>query len=869
MKKRKFLLIITLLLIIAITIPLIIFNRKNESKSEKRVDNKEYKYNNVLSLRSGEFTFDFFADDKAEKIGGSNDSIDFLSRKPMYYNISNSTNTFRFDTAFSLNKYNTSVISDISSMDSDCKSGTVEILRFQPVSNISVPLSQGRLSILSDNNRFLVLPEDKTIYLNKDTVLSGLKTENIKLSTINDIFVNGINLFYSYSNIYEYTCVAKVNAVKHASYQGPVVVDETLRYYSDRVHVGVNRLIPENITLQCSDFSTNFDPVKIMNPDNLRQLDISLDENRLYKNCGLYVGNSNEYNVTFDRDMLDYDYQEINDSIKMIVTNKNPVFASSTVKYDINIYKGAPTSVLTLDFGNKVSEITGKYGDQTILPRPDGSEFSVSYTDWQGKTSVNTYNFPFSNWSVVSMPDGSITSGGLQYIYGKSDTYLRANYFDYVMVNLKENSNKKGHTCKWYQGGTVVNSPYNPPQVTLRGDTAFNEVCLPNTYTVNFNYSNVNPSNSNNLPQSINATYGEAIGTLPIPKNSNWNFEGWVTSDGRAITKDTIYTFDSNITLVAKWSSKVEVPETPRSYVISFDYNDVDISNLSNLPRNKEVTYGQKIGDLPVPISSSSYYTFSKWVTASGEVVDKNTIYNFNSNITIFALWNVSGAPIIDPQPTSKSYTITFDYGVVSPANLSVLPRSKLVTYGEKVGDLPVPTANNYVFNSWITSSGTIIDKNTIYSFDSNITITAVWDMSGVPVVTPEPDNPSLSFSIVGDNVIISSVISTQVSKVKGNFEYLGNVRITDSAGNTRSNDSLLATGFKIIGSSGQYEVVIPGDISGDGRIDSRDMLSLRRSLLETVKLSGSYKKASDINEDGRYDSRDLKALREILRNNN
>lgn len=84
-----------------------------------------------------------------------------------------------------------------------------------------------------------------------------------------------------------------------------------------------------------------------------------------------------------------------------------------------------------------------------------------------------------------------------------------------------------------------------------------------------------------------------------------------------------------------------------------------------------------------------------------------------------------------------------------------------------------------------------------------------------------------------------------------------GNTTIT---GNTP-----VGTGYTITTGGKTYEIVVLGDTTGNGVIDSADLLAVRRHLLETVKLKNSYLSAADTTGNGTVDSADLLAIRRHL----
>ena len=82
----------------------------------------------------------------------------------------------------------------------------------------------------------------------------------------------------------------------------------------------------------------------------------------------------------------------------------------------------------------------------------------------------------------------------------------------------------------------------------------------------------------------------------------------------------------------------------------------------------------------------------------------------------------------------------------------------------------------------------------------------------------------------------------------------------------TYSSDNLIATGTKITFNDGKsYTAIVYGDLTGDGLVNSADLLRLRQYLLSTKDLSGAYKEAADLTSDGQINSADLLKLRQYL----
>lgn len=70
--------------------------------------------------------------------------------------------------------------------------------------------------------------------------------------------------------------------------------------------------------------------------------------------------------------------------------------------------------------------------------------------------------------------------------------------------------------------------------------------------------------------------------------------------------------------------------------------------------------------------------------------------------------------------------------------------------------------------------------------------------------------------------------------------------------------DTIQATGYTVVIGEKEYKIVVLGDVNGDGRVSSSDLLAIVKHLNETTILENEYKTACDVNRDGKISSSDL-----------
>lgn len=121
------------------------------------------------------------------------------------------------------------------------------------------------------------------------------------------------------------------------------------------------------------------------------------------------------------------------------------------------------------------------------------------------------------------------------------------------------------------------------------------------------------------------------------------------------------------------------------------------------------------------------------------------------------------------------------------------------------------------------------------------------------------PSEPSESFAIFDDCIYILQ--GTTFAKL---YKELGidksQLTITKSDGSNITTGKL-GTGMTAEFSGKTYTVVIPGDLTGEGNLNSRDLKALMKHLSGEVLLKGAFYKAADTYNDSQINTKDLLKL--------
>ena len=115
--------------------------------------------------------------------------------------------------------------------------------------------------------------------------------------------------------------------------------------------------------------------------------------------------------------------------------------------------------------------------------------------------------------------------------------------------------------------------------------------------------------------------------------------------------------------------------------------------------------------------------------------------------------------------------------------------------------------------------------------------------------------------------VMLGTNVNTIITNMTKQYNTIS-VNIKDRSGNTK-NQGTIVTGDKVTLSSGDksksLEVVIYGDVDGDGSITVTDLLFVQKHILGFTKLTGSYLTAADVNKDSKVNVVDILFIQKHL----
>ena len=113
---------------------------------------------------------------------------------------------------------------------------------------------------------------------------------------------------------------------------------------------------------------------------------------------------------------------------------------------------------------------------------------------------------------------------------------------------------------------------------------------------------------------------------------------------------------------------------------------------------------------------------------------------------------------------------------------------------------------------------------------------------------------------------IYDVAVGTTVSQVVKNFKNTDIVTVSDKNCNDKADDACVATGYKVTYGDTTFDVIVKGDITGDGLLSSADAVEYSGYLRASTVLEGAFLLAGDIDYDGVLGSNDYLLIKKHMK---
>ena len=471
------------------------------------------------------------------------------------------------------------------------------------------------------------------------------------------------------------------------------------------------------------------------------------------------------------------------------------------------------------------------------------------------------YLIPWNN------KERAITGGGI--FIGSS--YINLGQDTVYLQKFHVTSNNGGELF-WHQYMTNVLAPYSESKLIYNGYANMNMLSNSMTFIIPI-YNNMpeTPVENPNILESDfvsdnTKVYADVETTLNIREGPSSSYEILTTVDRNV-----------EMTRIAKgkqsgelWD-KVKLPNGIVGYAFQSYLKEVPEKQIEKINVTIDKTTIKKGETIKLNVE-----------ILPEEAKDHEIIYSSSDN----SVAQVDGSGNITGLKSGKA-TITVkakENNVSSSINITVytpvsdiilqedeiyLQKSEEITINPIV--LPTDASNKSLsFKSLNTNIATVTNNGLITAISEGETnIEVKTDDGGITkqvkiTVLGQLDDTDIEFSEelkINNNVISGwNIKELNVSDVTKKINTKFDIEIYNSSGKKLEKNEMIGTGSKIrLLEDGkvkmEYKIVIYGDVNGDGKINSVDLLVLQRHILEIEKLHGVFLIAGNINKNGKNPS--------------
>lgn len=238
---------------------------------------------------------------------------------------------------------------------------------------------------------------------------------------------------------------------------------------------------------------------------------------------------------------------------------------------------------------------------------------------------------------------------------------------------------------------------------------------------------------------TLTAQYEKKSVDLPQIERTGYEFLGWFTDPTGGEKKEDTFTPTSDITLYAHWEAK--------KFKLKFEPGP-GAEELEEKDKEKEVTYGEKYGDLPTPKKDG--YIFEGWYDGENRINPEDDV-DITEDKTLTAKWGKVKAMLrVNPnggewEGSREPQEFIEEYGEVKDIPDPTTNRDGFtVTFDKCDGSARTQVTQTTTFERWeLDGDGKFENKK--YTFEeANGTLTAIY--KGDEVELEQPERPGYDF---------------------------------------------------------------------------------------------------------------------------
>lgn len=567
--------------------------------------------------------------------------------------------------------------------------------------------------------------------------------------------------------------------------------------------------------------------------------------------CGYYVS-TNKLSSTAQA------YYNTKENLNNYYTSlKNKGFPESYLPYLAEIHARHPNWIfeaqnLNIDFGEAVAQES--YSERSLLQK---LAFDENYLS----TRFEHYNYLTNTFKVADDEDGwhNASTEAIAF-YMDPRNYLNEKYIfalkslkqtgpqDLNLINKILNPMGVWNTVYASYGGTNVGTDVVNASTSLGIDSVhiasriFQEMnTVPTTdprLGGTFNYNGQNYSGYYNFYNIAVAGNNKILNGMLYAMNKGWNTPSKAIAGGIQFLKGYV-----DVGQTTLYYERFDVSTNDGNYTHQY------MSNLQAPIGETNTAFKTYAKYLPVYLESAITFTIPVYQNMPAYAVTspkKGNPNNYLKDLTI------NGTTISGFSYDTTNYEITLPKGT-SSLNVGATPAYSKTTLSG-VGTI---TLNNTDKITIIATSGNT--KRRTYTINIKYEGTAQR-----PSISELMNSSGVKYNnenIYG--ITTNSSASDLITNIK-NKSFMASANIYDKNGNTK-NTGTLKTGDTLEVSNGaenkKYQVVLYGDVNGDGNIDKLDYLAVLRMYYGYTTYGGAYYKAADANRDGKVDKLDYLAI--------